>query len=84
MVDREGARTFVETDWAAIEHDKARYWAEYKRREGPGAGVKVGGALRAQIKRARPDWPSAREQREDLEAHLRVLEVIARARRCAR
>ena len=84
MVDHEGARSFVATDWTGLAADKERYWAEWKRQEGPGAGVQMAAALRAQIKRARPDWPSERERREDLETHLRVLEVVARAGRCSR
>ncbi len=68
-------------DWKAAERDKERYWVEWKRREGPAGGFRIANALRAQVKRARPAWPSEAERHEDWETHLRVFEVIGRVGR---
>lgn len=83
MRELDAIRAFAERDWDAMARDKERYWAEWKRRHGATAGMRVADALRAQVRRARPDWPSDQERAEDLEMHLRIIEVVRRARRPA-
>jgi hypothetical protein len=84
MRDPLRARAFVERDWRALERDKERYWSAYKAEHGAAAGLTVADELRAQVRRARPDWPSEEERHEDLETHLRVLDVIGRVGRLGR
>ncbi len=84
MSDRDRVRAFLDHDWRAAESHKERYWAEWKTKHGPAAGLRVAEALRAHARSARPDWPSEAERREDLETHLRLIEVIGRVGRVAR
>lgn len=84
MRDLEAVRAFVSRDWRSLSQDKERYWASYKVENGPASGIRIASALRAQVRRARPDWPSAEERREDLDTHLRLIEVIRRAGRASR
>jgi hypothetical protein len=78
------ARAFIQTDWKAVERNKERHWTENVRREDAATGIRLSAALRAQVKRVLPDWPSEAERREDLETHLRLDEVIRRAAPCGR
>lgn len=81
MRDADAVRSFLSRDWAAASEDKERYWAAFKSERGPAAGLRIASALREQVRRARPDWPSESERREDLETHLRLIEVLGRVRR---
>jgi hypothetical protein len=65
-------------DWSGAARDKALYWRDFKREHGPAGGLRVADALRRQVRAARPDWPSERERREDMEMHLRLIEVFRR------
>ena len=67
-------------DWSAAARAKELYWADWKREHGPAAGIRVADELRRQVLAARPDWPSESEREEDLATHLRMIEVIRRAR----
>lgn len=78
------ADALVDRDWRSLERGKELYWSAWKVQHGPAAGIRVAEALREQVRRARPDWPSDDERREDLETHLRVLGIIARVGRVGR
>lgn len=80
MPKPDDVRTFTGRDWSAIANDKERYWRAWKLEHGAAGGIRVAETLRAHARKARPDWPSESERREDLETHLRVIEVIRRAR----
>ena len=71
-------------DWNAAARAKERYWRDYKRAHGPAAGIRAAEELRRQVLAMRPGWPSEEERSEDLAAHLRLIEIIRRAPRCAR
>jgi len=73
-------RAFAGRDWSAMARDKERYWRDWKLEHGAAGGLEVAEALRVHARAARPDWPSESERREDLETHLRIIEVIRRAR----
>lgn len=73
---REDLVNFAARDWAAIEHDKARYWAERKREMSPAEALRVGDDLRRHAKMIQPDWPSERERLADRESHSRVAEAL--------
>lgn len=83
MRDLDAVRAFVERPFRAMARDKERYWASWKQVHGAAAGLRVADALRAQVKRARPDWPSEQDRRDDLEMHLQLIEVIRRAGRAS-
>lgn len=57
---------------------KGRYWRDFKHEHGPAGGLRVAEALWRQVRLARTDWPSERERREDMEMHLRLIEVFRR------
>jgi hypothetical protein len=78
MRDPAALRAFASRDWAAAARAKDRYWRDWKRARGPGAGILLGDELRRQVAAVRPDGPSARERAEDLATHLRVLEALGR------
>ncbi|MBK6518096.1 MAG: hypothetical protein IPM79_30425 [Polyangiaceae bacterium] len=84
MVDPSSLRAFAGRDWRALAESKEAYWLERKRAEGPAAGVRAAEALLAQVRRARPDWPSEAEREEDRRMHLFVAEVTARVGRLDR
>jgi hypothetical protein len=71
-------------EWKAAARAKERYWREYKRAHGPAAGILIADELRRQVLAMRPDWPSEEERAEDLAMHLRLIDVIRRARLCDR
>jgi len=78
--DVKALREFARRDWSAAARAKELYWADWKREHGPAAGIRVADELRRQVLAARPDWPSESERQEDLATHLRMIEVIRRAR----
>lgn len=78
--DEKALREFAQRDWAASARSKELYWRDWKRQHGPAAGIRVADELRRQVLAARPDWPSESERQEDLATHLRMIEVIRRAR----
>ena len=66
----EDVRTFVSRDWDAFERapivlDSARSAA-------------LAGSLYANLRAARPDWPTAADRDDDLRAHLRLAEIFSR------
>jgi hypothetical protein len=63
-------------DWSVFERD--RPWDS---RTSPAEGIRAGDALREQVARLHPDWPSPRERRDDAACHLRVIGLLERASR---
>jgi hypothetical protein len=78
MRDPAQLRAYAGRDWSAALRDKARCWRDFKLEHGPAGGVRVADELLRQVRLARPDWPSERERREDMEMHLRLIEVFRR------
>jgi hypothetical protein len=69
-------RSFARRDWAALDLQKARFWAERKRAMTATDALELGDALRRHAQSLRPDWPDAAERAADLAAHTRVAEAL--------
>jgi len=68
-------------DWSRIAELKRSRWADRRRRLGPAEGVRVAGEIYAQVRKARPDWPSDESRRADLRHHVALAERLRAARR---
>jgi hypothetical protein len=75
-MDDADIRSFARRDWAALEREKARFWAERKPAMTPEEALAVGDALRRHAQRVRPDWPDAAERAADVALHARVAEAL--------
>ena len=80
MISR-GIRDYVRRDWQLARRAKDAFWAERIARLGPTEGIRIADELRRQVQRQNPEWPSAEERRQDLEAHLRLSELLRHAGR---
>jgi hypothetical protein len=74
-----GIREFVSRDWSAARDAKDSYWDERITRLGPMEAFRIAEELRRQVLSQHPGWPHPRERREDLEAHVRLAELLQRA-----
>jgi hypothetical protein len=79
-----GIREFVARDWAAARAAKDRYWGERIERLGAVEGLRIADQLRRQALVHDPDWPRAEDREADLQAHIRVSELLRRADRARR
>jgi hypothetical protein len=75
---RADLRSYVQRDWALLAELKQAQWLA-QRRLGPALAMRIADDLRRQVRAARPDWPSDEERAADLEAHIRVGEILRRA-----
>jgi hypothetical protein len=75
-VNRDDIRAFVNRDWAAVEDEKARYWAERKRTMTAAEALATADMLREHARRTRPGWPDPAERADDLAVHVRVAEGL--------
>jgi hypothetical protein len=78
MITR-GIREFVERDWDAVRDAKDRYWSDRIRRLGAQEAFRIAEELRRQALACDPSWPHPEERANDLEAHVRLAEVLRRA-----
>ncbi len=74
-----GIRVFMFRDWQRVRDWKDAYWAERIERLGPLEGLRIADELRRQAILQNPAWPDARSRREDLDSHLRLADLFARA-----
>lgn len=82
---RDDLVAFARRDWAALEQEKAAFWAERKALLSAAQVLALGDELRRHAQTLKPDWPDAAEQAEDLAVHRRVSEALgAASRRLAR
>jgi hypothetical protein len=75
-VNRDDIRAFVNRDWAAVEDEKARYWAQRKRTMTAAEALATADTLREYARRTKPDWPDPDERATDLAVHIRVAEAL--------
>jgi hypothetical protein len=78
MITR-GLKELVGRDWEAVRRAKDRYWAERIARLGPMEAFRIGDELRKHALMLDPSWPRVEDRRADLEAHIRLAEVLRRA-----
>jgi len=74
------AKAFVSTDFSLFERENDAHF-EAMRAESPGRVFELGEALRAHAVATQPGWPTEADRRQDLEDHLRFLELIDRVNR---
>lgn len=72
-------RGYTEREWDVVEAAKREHWARELATEGPDAAIAASQALWAHMRRVRPDWPSERDQREDLAHHVALKRAIDRS-----
>lgn len=75
---REDLLAFLGRDWQSIALMKETTWAESGSRMRLIEALRIGDALRRDVVRRRPDWPSQSEREEDLAVHARVSEALSR------
>ncbi len=75
----EDLRAYAGRAWHLVAALKREHWAREVARRGALATFEASEALRAHMCRLRPDWPSERERREDLEHHIALKRAIDRA-----
>jgi hypothetical protein len=72
-------RKYVRRDWSVLQRAKNEFWLEQRRGMPAVEALRIADTLRAQVRAARPDWPTAAARAADLAAHVRLAEVLARA-----
>ncbi|MCC6766965.1 MAG: hypothetical protein IT293_20100 [Deltaproteobacteria bacterium] len=72
---------FARRDWETLEAAKTEQWLEERRRRGVAWCFQVGDALRRQVARQQPTWPTAADREADLETHVRVGKALRRVDR---
>lgn len=78
MIDRAAIRAYLDRDWGAVERSKLEHWAARRRSTSAEQALAVADSLRRGVRELRPDWPSERDRREDLEAHTALSELLRR------
>jgi hypothetical protein len=78
MITR-GIREFVSRDWDAARRAKDAYWGERIAQLGPIEAFRIAEELRRQALSQHPHWPRPDDRRRDLDAHVRVAELLHRA-----
>jgi hypothetical protein len=73
---REDIRAYLDRDWDRVAEAKRLRWRERRAHLGAAEAIRVAAELYEQIRRVRPDWPSAESRRADLEHHLRLSERL--------
>lgn len=71
--------SYARRDWAALGQLKRDSWLRRQRARSPAQRLAAGDALRAHVRRVRPDWPSAGSRRSDLEHHVGLAARMRRA-----
>lgn len=80
-MNREDIEAFAGRDWGLVEQAKRRFWSQRKQTLSPGEALAIAEGLRLHVRALRPDWPSAKERAEDLEAHAQVAASLRRVPR---
>ena len=66
-------------DWGLIERVKTDQWIAQKGAMTPSAVFELAGELLEYASALRPDWPNFTERQADLDAHIRLAEMLQRA-----
>ena len=73
-------REYANRDWGLVEQIKDECWLEAKREYGPEESLRIAADLYEHVVAVRPDWPDEEERRADLEAHIRLAELLTRVK----
>ena len=74
-----GIGEFMSRDWQRARDLKDDYWAGRIEKFGPLEGLRIADELRRQAILENPDWPDSASRREDLDSHIRLADLFARA-----
>jgi hypothetical protein len=74
----DGIGAFMARQWRRAREAKDTYWGERVARRGALEGFRIADELRRQARQQHPGWPDAESRRQDLAAHVRVIELLAR------
>lgn len=72
-------REYLARDWELIERVKTHQWIEQKAKLTPSAVFESGAALLEYARTVRPDWPNMTDRQADLDAHVRLADLLQRA-----
>lgn len=78
MITR-GIREFVGRDWESVRRSKDAYWADRISRLGPMESFRIAEELRREVLLLNPTWPDSALRWDDLQSHIRVVELLRRA-----
>lgn len=76
--DADDLRAFARRDWAAAALAKEHFRCSFHQQHGPAVAIRIADELRKQVLTQEPGWPGEQERREDLAAHLRLVELLDR------
>jgi hypothetical protein len=77
-VDRRSIEEYAHRDWEAVSASKLAHWASRFREDGWTAAWNASNGLLLDMRRARPDYPSARDRELDLAAHVSLRQRLDR------
>ncbi len=77
-VDARRIRAYLNRDWAPAGASKRRYWARERRVRGARETLAASCALWEHVRTVRPDWPTPRDRKQDLEHHLAMKRLLDR------
>jgi hypothetical protein len=69
----------VRRDWRLLAQAKQELWMTRRRRMRAVEALRIGDALRAQVRAVRPDWPTPADREADIASHTRLTEILGRA-----
>jgi hypothetical protein len=73
-------KEFANRPWMEIEHSKRDHWVREFARRGHVATFHAAQALWMRMRAVRPDWPTDEQRAADFAAHVRLKELLDRAR----
>ena len=79
MASADELRAYVRRDWRLLAQTKRELWAARRRRMRAVEALRIGDALRAQVRAVRPDWPTSADRKADIASHMRLTEILRRA-----
>jgi hypothetical protein len=71
-------KEYLSRDWSKKADLDRAYWAAEYRRNGPASTLKASQTLWLHMKSIRPDWPTRRDRKLDLENHIALKKLLDR------
>ncbi|MEM7481612.1 MAG: hypothetical protein AAF481_10600 [Acidobacteriota bacterium] len=69
-------RGYANRSRSSLAEIEAAYWRSRKDRFGAGEGLRIAAELREHVRTVRPDWPTPEDRLADLQAHIRLGELL--------
>ena len=67
---------FANRDWQQLSRFDHSYWAKEYRESGSAIVQKASRTLWQHMKQIRPEWPNAKERRDDLDHHIAFKQLL--------